>query len=182
MGCENKTLRDDELMHYGVLGMKWGVRRSLEQLHRANTSGSKGGHNTAVSNLSSHRDKINKKLTKLESRGEQLEKKQYKIITKSNIKASKYKTKSAKLRQKAFATGSADKFASLTVKANKLDIKISKIEKKASKVQSQIAKNEKLKKTFNTALKDINKELVDKGQDFLYMKPNGFPYTAADYD
>lgn len=172
----------DELMHYGVKGMKWGVRRGLSELRESKVSGSKGSHNHAVATLSTHRDKINKKLTQLDAKSDRLEKKRYKVATKDDVKIAKYNNKSAKLRRKAGVTYDWDRERRLTKKANRLDVKVAKLEKNRAKVQAKIEKNERLKKAFNMGLKDINDELVKNGQDFLYMKSNGLPYTLADIE
>lgn len=163
----NDYMYDDELMHYGVLGMKWGVRRSRAQLEKARTSGNKEQRNHAVATLSSHRDKINKKLSSLESKGERLEKKRYKSVVKSEPKIAKYNKKAAKLRQKASTSFFPINERGLTVKANKLDVKVSKLEQKTAKIKAKIEKNERLKKSFETGLKDIDRTLTVNGENFI---------------
>lgn len=172
----------DELMHYGVKGMKWGVRRAMKELHESNESGRKGAHNHAVAVLSEHRDKINKKLTSLDKKSVTLEKRRYKQATRSAKKIAKLEKKSAKLKYKAgkaFYTSTSNKRLH---KSAKLDVKVAKLKKSVAKTQAKIEKNERLKDMFKKGLNEINHELVTKGQDFLYMKPNGMPYTNADIE
>lgn len=173
---------DGELYHYGVKGMKWGVRRAMKELHDSNSTGRKGGHNHAVAVLSEHRDKINKKLASLDKKSTSLEATRYKQATKNANKIAELERKAAKHRLKAgkaFNTSTSDKHLH---KAAKLDYKVSKLKKAAAKTQAKIEKNERLKAIFNEGLKEINRELVTKGQDFLYMKSNGMPYTNADIE
>ena len=84
------TNQNSELMHYGVKGMKWGVRRAMNELHESDRTGSKGAHNHAVAVLSTHRDKINKKLTSLDKKSVQLEANRYKSATKNANKIAEY--------------------------------------------------------------------------------------------
>lgn len=171
-----------ELYHYGVKGMKWGVRRAMKELHESNSTGRKGGHNHAVAVLSGHRDKINKKLASLDKQNAALEAKRYKQTTKNAPKIAKLENKAAKYRLKAgkaFYTSTSDKRLH---KAAKLDYKVSKLKKAAAKTQAKIEKNKRLRDVYNKGLSEINHELITKGQDFLYMKSNGMPYTNADIE
>lgn len=67
-------------------------------------------------------------------------------------------------------------------KADKLNRKADSIRAKSKLVESKIAKNQKMRELFSNGLDEINYELVTKGQDFLYMRSNGIPYTRADID
>ena len=124
----------NELLHYGVKGMRWGVRRAKEDLRRAHEEkgyGSKSEHNRAVAALSTHRDKATKKIQKLDQ--------QYTTLTR---------------------------------------LSKSKVTPLSKLAQNEMAKNRELKRMFNDGIKSINKDLVDKGMDYLYMRPDGLPYGA----
>lgn len=56
---------DEELYHYGVLGMKWGVRRAARALSKATTKEEKA---KAAARLDKHVEKAGKKLSKIDNR------------------------------------------------------------------------------------------------------------------
>lgn len=82
-------MKNDELLHYGILGMKWGVRRTPEQLRRArgelkSESSSKqtsSKKSRSLSDLSD--DELKKKVQRL-----QLEE-QYKRLNPERVSAGK---------------------------------------------------------------------------------------------
>ena len=158
---------ENELYHYGVLGMKWGVRRARKELHESDRTGNKSAREHAITSLSAHRDKINKKLTSLDKKSADLEAKRYKQVTKTAPKIAKLERKSAKLRYKAGKAVYTSTSNKRLHKSAKLDYKVSKLNKISAKTQAKIEKNERLKNIYKESLNEINRELVSRGQDFM---------------
>ena len=112
-------------MHYGVKGMRWGVRRASRQLSSATDSKSR---DKAISTLNKHKAKGTAKVAKLEKKHVQLQKNVERHITKNDTKAAELSRKAARTRNKAYGTFvSKDRSDKLVFKANKLDAKANNI-------------------------------------------------------
>lgn len=179
---KDTSVRDDELMHYGVVGMKWGVHRAAR----------KKKANDRLREKSLDYDKKSSKYTK---KSEKIHAK--KDLETSNVaakKAANLATKSAKLQKKALSEpndfkrlalekrAAKAKYKSATkkmkanrlsrttgygVKAMKYSIKSDKFARKAAKARMKIATNEAYIAQMNAKVSAIPASQVQSGRDFV---------------
>lgn len=159
------TNKQDELYHYGVKGMRWGVRRATKQLSRATT---KEDRDKAVARLNKHRTKGSNEIAKLKKQKVQLKKDVDRHINKTDIYTAKKTQEIARLRKKAYGTfTSQDKSAKLLFKANKLETKVNDRKARSENAKAKLAKNEKMQEMFRTEIGKIDKTLSDKGRKYI---------------
>lgn len=182
----------EELQHYGVKGMRWGVRRASKQLSSATDSASR---DKAVASLNKHRTKSTQKIQKLEKKQEKLnasltrsgakdvakaaklEKKASKLdskVLKYTKKSNKYKVKAGKKFFSDSATKAMVKGESYSTKAQitkaKADALHSKAKSYSAKYESAKAKidsNERMIAAFKKGINDIDTALETKGRRYI---------------
>ena len=171
--------KDDELMHYGVKGMRWGIRKATKQLSKASTSEQR---DKAIESLQKHRAKASKQVTKLEKKQVKLDNALAKSSKKDAVKAAKIENKAAKIDKKIAkmerkATGiftSDKKTEELLLDAGLLKLQSDKLHTKASVLQTnynnakaKAESNRAIMNTFKKGINDIDAALVDKGRKYI---------------
>lgn len=154
--------QNNELKHYGVLGMKWGVTRAKKRLSKASTQEDR---DKAISSLSKHRAKAVAKVTKLEKKDPKLEKAYNKAVLKTDVKAAKLEQKRSKYTKKATGLFVSDKKAAkYLTKAQIMDMKVKDLKAQSDRAKANMAKNERMKELFNKGISDIDATLLEAGR------------------
>lgn len=156
---------NDELMHYGVIGMRWGIRRGTKKLAKATT---KEEREKAVAILNKHRNKATKKINDLKKEAVSLEKTRDRVIVKNDVAAADLKRRASATRKKAYRRFTSRESAQdLLYKADKLDAKANNLIARSEEAKAKVVANATLQKTFKHGIDDIDEALVKKGRRYI---------------
>lgn len=156
---------ENELTHYGIKGMKWGVRRASKKLSKADTPEKR---QKAVSTLEKHRTKGTKKVEKLEKAHVQMQKDVDRHIQKDDVKVAQLRSQAARKRSKAsglFVT--RGKYDKLMYEADKLSMKADRLEAYSQNAKAKMYANENLTRMFKDEIGNIDKALAENGRKFI---------------
>lgn len=155
--------QNDYLQHYGVMGMRWGIRRAEKALSSSKSNAKR--KQKAMTSLEKHRGKAEKKVAKLQKSHVKLVKKRDTNTLHAEAKGRALKKRASTTRNKAYGFLVSQKRANrLLFKADKLDARAEVLLERSKKVKADINKNEKLQEMFNTGISNIDRNLVSKGK------------------
>lgn len=168
-----------EIYHYGVLGMKWGVRRTPEQLRRRvgkverktdNLKAYKRALDSDAETYSTKANQMRLRNSKYQSRLTKASATKAKYDLKieaqenkrrpSQRKLEKYQTKSAEAQRQILK-------AQKKLKYNNWEIKAIETREAARKAQAKIEKNEKLMSTLNKTISALDAGTIQQGKYFM---------------
>lgn len=199
----------NELKHYGVVGMKWGVRRGNKKKTRITNARNAFDKQQELQEVRLKRDrKAGVNSTKMDKEERQAWKeykrntgvggkvsdprKHYsKAFAKSSYKADKLRQKSvktnlksAKLQKKALNKEAKATNEDQYKKARKMQFKANKLQLKSAKLQKKAMKWEKsMEKAFEgVTIKDVGPEAAEYGKKYTYMllQDQSFDYRIFD--
>lgn len=157
------NLSDDELKHYGIPGMKWGIHRARSLLNYNSSDKTKNleKHTKARALLDKHYSKTTNKISKLNAKLNKASAKSDRMEQKYAVKESKLRAKSNKLERKANGFmarmfGNPESNSEKIGKAYKLTLKADKIQAKRAKAKAKVDKLLAEKNQFERGLNEIN--------------------------
>lgn len=156
---------NNELQHYGVKGMKWGVKRATKRFNTADTDDKR---RKAVATLAKHKSKATKKIAKLEKKNAKLEKKNDAYLMKTNAKVAKLERRAAITRAQAYTRFSTKEKAERNLyKANKMEATAQQLKSKYEMNKAIVESNKKIAQTMTQQIGDIDKIITGKGKKYL---------------
>ena len=157
----------DELCHYEIRGMRWGIRRYQNPDGTLTEAGRK-----RVSKLHDSNSRLIGRRDKLTKRMEFQTRKYANSISKANQKAAELRVKEYGL----FTTkASADK---LEYKASKLEARVAQKAMKIDRTKARIAKIDALVSKNNRKISELNSAEISKGKDYAEKMTKAYDYFA----
>lgn len=158
-----ENVSNEDLLHYGVPGMKWGIRRARKTL--SSKSSTDTDKKLALDSLEKHRVKASEKVAKLESKRPKLEDSVNRKVSKYSNKAAELADKAARQERKAYGILATQESKDKRLfKAGKLQAKADTINADIAKAKARLAENDAKTNLFKQGIKDIDKLLVDNGR------------------
>ena len=156
---------NNELLHYGVKGMRWGVRRATKALSKATTDEQR---DKAVNRLEKHRAKATRKIEKLDKARPKLEQKVERAVTKNDVKAAELNSKAMRYQKKANGLFVSDRRAMKRLqKASLLESQAKALTVKSNEAKAKLAQNEAMTKAFRQGINDIDDALIEYGRKYV---------------
>lgn len=161
----NQYREPDSLQHYGVKGMKWGVRRASKRLYKATTDDER---RKAVASLQKHRSKGSAEIAKLQKKQPKLEANAERAVVRYDPKIAKLSGQAARARRKmgrVFVTNS--QYDRLRWKAERWEAQAASLKASSAEAKAKVQANKTMQEAFQREIDNIDQILVERGKKYL---------------
>lgn len=160
--------RNDELVHYGIPGMKCGVRRAKKAYANDYSKGDTEKLAKLDTKMQKNSAKAQRKVNKLEKEYPRLKADVDKHIRKTDVKASKLERQATRQRAKAYKRRQTKEGAENALyKANQLQARSEELRARSESAKAKLEANKNAQALFKQGIGEMSALRVDKGRKLL---------------